>query len=68
MCIDIVEICFGIARWQILSIFERVTCLRHDKGGVLLFHGFGCCCFFVVVVFSEKVKGIGCELSAEKIT
>ena len=26
MCIDIVEICFGIANGQILSIFDRVIC------------------------------------------
>ena len=26
MCIDIVEICFGIANGQISSIFERVIC------------------------------------------
>ena len=32
MCIDIVEICFGIANGQILSMFDRVICLRHDNG------------------------------------
>ena len=26
MCIDIVEICFGIAIGQILSVFDRVIC------------------------------------------
>ena len=29
MCIDIVEICFGIAIRQILSIFDRVICPVH---------------------------------------
>ena len=29
MCIDIVEIWFGIANGQISSIFDRVICLRH---------------------------------------
>ena len=29
MCIDIVEIWFGIANGQILSNFHRVICLRH---------------------------------------
>ena len=34
MCIDIVEISFGTAHCQILS----VICPRHDNGGVLSFH------------------------------
>ena len=38
MCIDIVEICLGIAYGQILSIFDRVICPRHDNGGIFLFH------------------------------
>ena len=29
MCVDIVEIWFGIANGQISSIFDRVICLRH---------------------------------------
>ena len=29
MCIDIVEIWFGIAIGQISSIFDRAICLRH---------------------------------------
>ena len=29
VCIDIVEICFGIANGQILSVFERVICPGH---------------------------------------
>ena len=37
ICIDIVEICFWIAHWQILSIFDRVICPQHDNGGVLSF-------------------------------
>ena len=40
MCINIVEIWFGIATWQVLSIFDRVICLPHDSDGVLLFHVF----------------------------
>ena len=36
--IDILEVCFGIAHQQILSIFDRVICPRQDNGGVLLFH------------------------------
>ena len=34
-CIDIKEIWFGIANGQILSIFDRINCSRHDNGGVL---------------------------------
>ena len=34
-CIDIKKkIWFGIANWQISSMFDRVTCPRHDNGGV----------------------------------
>ena len=40
MCIDIVEICFGIANGQISLIFNRVICLRYDSGGVFSFHVF----------------------------
>ena len=35
MCIDIMEIWFGIANGQILSIFYGVICLQQDNGGVL---------------------------------
>ena len=35
MCIDIVEIWFGIANGQISSIFYGVIFPRHDNGGVL---------------------------------
>ena len=38
MCIDIVEISFGIAHCQISSTFDRVICSRHDNGVVLTFH------------------------------
>ena len=34
-CIDMKEICFGIANGQISSMFDRVICLRHDNSGVL---------------------------------
>ena len=34
-CIDIKEICFGIANWQISSMFDRVISPRHDNGGVI---------------------------------
>ena len=37
ICIDIVEIWFGIANGQISSICDRGTCPRHDNGGVLSF-------------------------------
>ena len=37
MCIDIVEVCFGIAHWQISSVFDTVICPRHDNGRVLSF-------------------------------
>ena len=35
MCIDIVEIWFGIANMQISSTFDRVICLPHDSGWVI---------------------------------
>ena len=31
VCIDIVEICFGIAEGQILSNFDRVICLGYVR-------------------------------------
>ena len=34
MCIDFVEIWFGIANGQISSNFYGVICPRHDNGGV----------------------------------
>ena len=40
MCIDIVEIYFGVACGQILSVFNRVTCPQYNSGRVLLFHVF----------------------------
>ena len=36
MCIDVVEVWFG----QISSIFDRVTCLRHDNGSCQKFAHF----------------------------
>ena len=36
-CIDIMEICFGIAYWQISSNFDRDICPRRYNGGVLSF-------------------------------
>ena len=42
VCIDIVEICFGIAHWQISSIFDRVISLRQDNDRVLSFHNLFC--------------------------
>ena len=35
MCIDIMEIWFGIANGQISSNFYKVICPRHDNGRVL---------------------------------
>ena len=35
MCIDIMEVWFGIADGQISSNFYGVICPRHDNGGVL---------------------------------
>ena len=37
MCIDIVEIWFGIANGQILSNFYRVICPHHNNDGVLYY-------------------------------
>ena len=31
-------LCFGIAHWQISSIFDRVICPGHDNGRVLSFY------------------------------
>ena len=47
-CIDMKEIWFGIAYGQILSMFDRVICPRHDNEGVLQFVFF----FFVFFFFS----------------
>ena len=40
VCIDILEIRFGIANGQISPFFDTVICPPHDSGGVLLFHVF----------------------------
>ena len=39
MCIDIVEIWFGIAHRQISSVLTRVICLRHDNGMIFFISG-----------------------------
>ena len=38
--INMKETWFGIANGQILSMFDRVICLRQDNGGVLKFKVF----------------------------
>ena len=43
MCIDIVNIWFRIANWQILLNFDKVVCPSDDSGRVLLF------CVFIFV-------------------
>ena len=40
MCIDFVEICFGIAIGYIPLMFDRVISLWHYNSGVLSFHVF----------------------------
>ena len=45
ICIDIVEIWFGIANGQILSNIYGVICLRHNSGGVLKFNVFILNCY-----------------------
>ena len=40
MCIDIVQIWFGIANGQIKSIFDRVICPPQESGGIFSFHIF----------------------------
>ena len=49
MCIDIVEVSFGIAHWKILSLIDRVICLPNDNGGILSFDFYICfsICFFI---------------------
>ena len=46
MCIDIVKIWFRITSGEISSIFVRVICPPHDRGGVLSFHVFYLSLFF----------------------
>ena len=43
MCIDIVELWFGIANEEFFSLFDRVICRPHDSGGVLSFQVFIIC-------------------------
>ena len=38
MCIDIVELCLGVAHGQISSIFDRVIDPQYYNGGVLSFN------------------------------
>ena len=40
ICIDIVEMWFGIAFAKFSQFFDTVVCLQHDIGGILLFHIF----------------------------
>ena len=37
MCIDIVEVLFGIAHVQITSFFDSVICPTHNNGGDFCF-------------------------------
>ena len=46
MCIDTVQIWFGIANEQISSIFESVICPPHDNDRVLSFH-----IFYLMIIF-----------------
>ena len=60
MCIDIVEIWFGIAFGYMSSIFDRVTEFDRDNGGVLLFH---------VSIFLRKIEiDISWKLSPEEVS
>ena len=49
ICIDIVEIWFGIAHRKISSTFDRVICPRHDNGGVLQFN------IFIFLFYYENI-------------
>ena len=51
------EICFGIAHWQIPSIFYSVICPGHDNGGILLFQVLLLLLFFIetTVVHANSV-------------
>ena len=52
MWIDIVEIWFGIANGQILSIFDRVICLSHEWLGIIV-------SFFYLFWFHKTFCGKG---------
>ena len=51
------EIWFGIANGQILSICDRVIYLRHDNGGILLFHIFILFIFFFFEKYEKYLYG-----------
>ena len=59
LCLDIVEVWFGIADGRILSIFDRVICLPQNSGRVLPFH--------IFIVFFQKIMfDILCKLSLKE--
>ena len=53
-CNDIVEVSFGIANGQILSIFDIGICPSHDNGGVLSFHMFIFLYFQVLILLNTQ--------------
>ena len=65
MCIDIVEICFRIAHWQISSIFHRVICPRHDNGGTLSFNVF---IIFLIISITINIAGEITEVAGINIS
>ena len=54
ICIDIVEVWFGIANGQILSVFDTVICLQHNNGRLLSFHVF--CLHITIYIFTQMQK------------
>ena len=54
MCIDIVEIWFGIANGQISSNFDSIICMHQDNGGVLLFHVFSTKSIDIFLISPQK--------------
>ena len=52
LCIDIVEIWFGIANGQISTIFDKVFCSQHDNDGVLSFTRFYFYLFFILIILA----------------
>ena len=55
-CIDIVEICSGIANRRTLSFVLTELCPQHDNGRVLLFH------VFIVTSNVPQVSTINSEI------
>ena len=55
MCIDIVEIWFGIAFGYISSIFDRVISPWHDKGGVFEIR-FGIAFWYISSIFDRVIS------------